>query len=84
MPDKVFQINSGTHPPLELVLSADRNYVTIRRGKDRNDSFQFASVFVSELIRTLKEAQRSLEQKKVVNILEDVNLSLKKKTKTRR
>jgi hypothetical protein len=84
MPDKVFQINSGTHPPLELVLSADRNYVTIRRGKDHNDSFQFASVFVSELIRTLKEAQRSLEQKKLVNILEDVNLSLKKKRTLKR
>jgi hypothetical protein len=83
MSEKVLQVGSSAHPQMELVLSPDWNYVTIRRSDDHDDCFQFASALVGELISTLREIERSLEKKKVVNALEDVHLGFEKE-KTRK
>jgi hypothetical protein len=76
--EKILRIKSSAHPQMELVLSPDWNYLTIRRSNDHDDYFQFASVLVGDLISSLQEVQRSLEKKPVVNALEDVNLGLLK------
>lgn len=60
MAEEVFVIAAGDTPVTEVVISEDRETVTIRDADDHEHSYQIMSSMVAALITRLRDVERAL------------------------
>jgi hypothetical protein len=61
MAGRVFTINEGSSPLVEVVITHDGVGVAIRDANNHDDSFEFPSTMVGPLIKTLQDVERTLQ-----------------------